>query len=193
MGAAKEDKELTAMHDAYNALKDLDTKLQSRILEWLAKKLEIPSAIDSPGQNSNGHTAVHQNVQTKPAGGIPPDPKAFMTLKRPQNGMERVTCLAFYLTNYRDTKQFKTIDLTKLNTEASQPKLSNPAYFARDAADTQYLSLAGGGKKQITARGEALVDALPDRTAVDAALTDHPLVGRKGTHKKKLGKKNIKK
>lgn len=193
MGAAKEDKELTAMHDTYNALKDLDAKLQSRILEWLAKKLEIPSIVGSSGLNTSGSAAATQKNKATPLDGTPPDPKSFMTAKRPQNINERVTCLAYYLTHFRDIKQFKTAELTKLNTEASQPKISNPTYYARDAAEAQFLSLAGGGKKQITARGEAVVDALPDRTAVVTALENHPLVGRKGTHKKKSGTKRTKK
>ena len=44
--------------------------------------------------------------------------------------------------------------------------------------------------RQLTPRGEALVNALPDRAAVKQALADHPLSGRKkkGTGKKKSAK-----
>lgn len=45
---------------------------------------------------------------------------------------------------------------------------------ARNAVQQEYLSLAGGAKKQITARGDALVDALPDRNLVKDALGRMP-------------------
>src|SRR5262249_15613990 len=97
------------------------------------------------------------------AGGSPPTPKVFMATKRPQSDVQRITCLAYYLTHYRDTPAFKTRDLTALNTEAAQSSFSNSAYAVVNAVNQQYLSAAGGGNKQITVRGEALVDALPDQ------------------------------
>jgi hypothetical protein len=63
--------------------------------------------------------------------------------------------------------------LIDLNTEAAQPKMSNASVAARNAVQNQYLSLAGGGRKQITARGEAVVKALPDRDKVKSALEGH--------------------
>lgn len=102
-------------------------------------------------------------------------PKAFMSSKRPQTDMERVTCLAYYLTHNKNTASFKTKELTDLNTDAAQPKLSNPSATARNAVANGYLSLAGGARKQITSRGEALVNALPDRDKLTAAMVEHPL------------------
>lgn len=101
-------------------------------------------------------------------------PKAFMAAKQPRNEVERITCLAYYLTHYRETATFKTRELTDLNIEAAQPKLSNASYVARNATQADYLSLAGRAQKQITARGEALVNALPDREKVRAALDSQP-------------------
>jgi hypothetical protein len=51
-------------------------------------------------------------------------PKEFIVQKDPRTDIERVACLAYYLTHYRDMPHFKTIDLSKLNTEAAQPKFS---------------------------------------------------------------------
>jgi hypothetical protein len=104
-------------------------------------------------------------------------PKAFMATKRPQSDVQRITCLAYYLTHHRDTTAFKTRDLTALNTEAAQSSFSNSAYAVTNAVNQQYLSAAGGGNKQITVRGEALVDALPDQSKVKDALANAP--GRK--------------
>lgn len=101
-------------------------------------------------------------------------PKAFMTAKHPTTDMERVTCLAYYLAHYRNTPAFKTNELTTLNTEAAGGRLSNVSSTARNAVTNGYLSAAGQGRKQIASRGEALVDALPDRDKVAAALEAHP-------------------
>src|SRR6185437_11486905 len=57
-----------------------------------------------------------------------PSPKQFLLEKQPRTDVERVACLAFYLTYFRDAPHFKTLDLAKLNTEAAQPKFSNTAF-----------------------------------------------------------------
>jgi hypothetical protein len=114
-------------------------------------------------------------------GGLPAEisPKQFMAEKRPKTDMQRVACLAFYLTHHRATQFFKTRDLTELNKEAAQPQMSNPTVAVRNATSHQYLALAGGGSKQITTRGEEMVKALPDHEKVKAALENNPLARRK--------------
>ena len=168
--------EVDAMRDALAALDGLQPDEQRRTLNWLAEKLGV------------GAIAAGGNPPAAPGGGgpgTPPPvtgqtPKAFMTAKKPKTVQERITCLAYYLTHNRNVATFKTKELTNLNSEAAQPKISNPALFARNAANAQLLALAGGGAKQITSRGEALVVALPDREAVKKALEDHPVSGKKG-------------
>jgi len=91
--------------------------------------------------------------------------KDFLFQKQPRTDVERVACLAYYLTHYRDTKHFKTIDLSKLNTEAAQLKFSNSAYAVTNAANSGFLAPAGKGFKQLSALGERYVEALPDRDA----------------------------
>jgi hypothetical protein len=100
-------------------------------------------------------------------------PKAFMSGKRPTTDMERVTCLAYFLTHSRNINAFKTKDLTDLNIEAAQPKLSNASATCRNAVTHGFLALAGSGRKQVTPRGDAVVGALPDRDKVKAALEEH--------------------
>ena len=106
-------------------------------------------------------------------------PKMFMAEKRPKTDMQRVACLAFYLTYHRGVQFFKTRELTELNKEAAQPPMSNPAVAVMNATIQQYLAMAGGGSKQITSRGEAMVQALPDHEKVKAALEKHPLARRR--------------
>jgi hypothetical protein len=170
--------EVDAMRDALAALESLQPDEQLRTLNWLAEKLGVGAvAVPAAGANTPG----------APGGGgpgAPPvtgqTPKAFMTLKKPKTVQERIACLAYYLTHNRNVAKFKTKELTSLNSDAAQPKISNPAFSVRNAANAQFLALAGGGSKQITARGEALVVALPDREAVKKALEDHPVSGKKG-------------
>ncbi|MDQ2969473.1 MAG: hypothetical protein M3R37_14320 [Actinomycetota bacterium] len=113
-------------------------------------------------------------------------PKQFHTTKGPQTDIERVTVHAYYLTHARAVTHFSTKDLSDLNTEAAAPRLSNASYAASNATKKGgFLAPAPGGKKQITARGEALVDALPDRGAVEAALESMPGKPRRSTSRKK--------
>ena len=108
-------------------------------------------------------------------------PKEFMLQKRPSTNVERVACLAYYLTHYRDTPHFKTIDINKLNTEAAQTKLSNPSYAVNDAVKNQYLAQATKkGMRQLSAQGEQYVEALPDR---DAAKEVKPRVKSRRSRK----------
>lgn len=97
-------------------------------------------------------------------------PKLFMVQKRPVTDIEKIACLAYYLSYYRNTPAFKTEDLSELNREAQQVRLSNPSASARNAVQFGYLSPAGGGRKQITTTGEAAVEALPDREALRGTL-----------------------
>jgi hypothetical protein len=139
--------------------------------------------LESSGGNlGSGSAAQHAHQQASPGGNL--TPKQFMSLKKPENNYERVACLAYYLTNNRQTPHYKTADINKLNVESAH-SFSNAAAFVADAASKfHYLSPAGGGKKQITPLGEALVEALPDRAKVQAALAEHK-PRKKGKKRKK--------
>jgi len=97
-------------------------------------------------------------------------PKQFVLEKQPKTDVERVACLAYYLTHYRDTPHFKTLDISKLNTDAAQVKFSNAAVAVDNATKLGYLASAIKGSKQISALGEQFVLALPDREKAKAAM-----------------------
>jgi hypothetical protein len=97
-------------------------------------------------------------------------PKEFMLEKKPIQDIERVVTLAYYLTHYRDTPHFKTLDLSKLNTEAAQVKFSNAAKAVDNATKAGLLVQAVKGMKQISSKGELYVQALPDRMAAKEAV-----------------------
>jgi hypothetical protein len=89
-------------------------------------------------------------------------PKEFIFYKMPNTDVDRVTCLAYYLTHYRNAPFFKTIDISKLNTEAAQLKFSNPTVAVDNAYKAGFLATAEKGQKQISSLGELYVSALPD-------------------------------
>ncbi len=99
-------------------------------------------------------------------------PKEFMKEKQPQTDVERIACLAYYVSHYRDTPHFKTLDLSKINTEAAQPKFANAAYSVNNALNSGYLAPAPKGFKQLSAIGEHFVQLLPDREAAKAAMAN---------------------
>jgi hypothetical protein len=93
-------------------------------------------------------------------------PKQFIGEKDPRTESERMACLAYYLTHFRDTPQFATNDLSRLNTEAAQRKFSNAAVTASNAMrDGLFVPAAKPGLRQLSAMGERFVQALPDREA----------------------------
>ena len=90
--------------------------------------------------------------------------KEFILEKDPVTEVERLACLAFYLTHYKSTPHFKNIDLIRLNTEAAQRKLSNPAVAISNAIrDGFFVQAPSDGFKQISAAGERFVQVLPNR------------------------------
>lgn len=97
-------------------------------------------------------------------------PKQFMMEKKPVTDVERVACLAYYLTHHRTVEQFKTTDISKLNTEAAQVRFSNAAVAVDNAMKRGYLAHASKGYKQLSALGEQYVQALPDRDAAKTIL-----------------------
>ena len=99
-------------------------------------------------------------------------PKVFLMEKQPRTDVERIACLAYYLSHYRDTPQFKTLDLGKLNTEAAQPKFSNAANAANNAQKMGYLVPGTKGQRQLSGAGEQFVSALPDRAAARDAMNN---------------------
>jgi len=171
--------------DAYNLrLTGPGITIDRPLSEGLARK--VTALVMGGGGNSEGLGSGEESRAGEEDGSANVSPKAFMTAKRPSTDMERITCLAFYLTHTKRMTPFKTRDLIDLNIAAAQPKMSNASVAARNAVQNEYLWLAGGGKKQITARGEAVVQALPDRDKVKKALEIHRL--RKRRKSRKAGK-----
>jgi len=177
-----------ALTTILSILKDLDTESQRRTIQAVITFLDIPlstSHKSSPLPDYQKSDIGRSEVSFSENRSI--SPKDFIRDKAPKTDIERIACLAYYLTHYRDTPHFKTIDLSSLNTEAAQPKLSNAAYAVDNATKAGLLVQAVKGAKQLSAAGEYFVQALPDRDAAKASLSN---MRPKRRIKKTTSKKN---
>jgi len=190
------DDELEIMKTIMQLLKPLEQSGQNRIiqtvntyygLDWgyVPNHQAMPIAKDSPMNTSQD---FEKSVPYSESEQLPVSPKDFLMEKMPQSDMERVACLAYYITHYREQPYFKNLDLDKLNTEAAQPRFSNLSKSAGNALTNHYLAAAPTkGMKQISAHGEAYVRALPDRAAARNTMRSKPR--RKNT--KAVNKKKV--
>lgn len=168
---AEDRKVRDAVQKVIDGLISFDDETRLRILRTAATFYEIDAGT---GRHSNGSAIVASHTKDPGAPSFSDrqelTPKGFLFQKQPKTDVERVACLAYYLTHYRDMPHFKTVDISRLNTEAAQIKFSNTAYAVANAANAGLLASAGKGAKQISAPGERYVDALPDRSAAKEVM-----------------------
>jgi len=159
--------ELEALNAMFQVLNTLEEESRKRVFQTVATYYQLAPSAQRHTEISSGENA--------PTGLFSEDrsmlAKTFMLQKQPATDVERVACLAYYLTHYRDTPYFKTLDISKLNTEAAQPKFSNAAVVMDNATKMGYLVLATKGNKQLGAAGEVFVQKLPDREAAKSAMS----------------------
>lgn len=166
--------ETEAMQQALEALETLPKEDLPRVFSWLTSKLGNPAMtvpsnlLPSDSQQivplPGSHSSASHNMSAK----------AFLAMKKPKTDVERVACLAYYLSHHKNIASYKTSDISELNKEAAQPVFSNTAFAVEHATkQNKYLAPVGQGAKQITTLGEAVVDVLPDREKVKKALEEH--------------------
>lgn len=164
--------ELKAFNTIVSAVQNLDEEARRRVITSALTLLGLNRSI--LGRSIQEGSVVHQEPSEPDDGSFSEDrtlsAKEFMLDKKPRTDVERIATLAYYLTHYRGVPHFKTLDLSKLNTEAAQIKFSNAAKAVDNATAAGLLVPAGKGKKQISAIGELYVQALPDRDAARAAI-----------------------
>lgn len=162
-----------ALTTILSVLKDLDADSQRRTIQAVITFLDIPWSSNQHGAPISEYKPTEISKNDVPfSENRSISPKDFIRDKAPKTDIERIACLAYYLTHYRDTPHFKTFDLSSLNTEAAQPKLSNAAYAVDNATKAGILVQAVKGAKQLSAAGEYFVQALPDRDAARASLSN---------------------
>ena len=174
--------ELKAMEIICNAFESLGPNGRQRAVQWLLGALGMPDDLPSPGAiapeqqnlNGDGQRDGHGTPTTQTT--ITPDdlsPKEFMGQKHPQSTVERISCLAFYLTHHRHIPMFSGAEIETLNRQAAGPTI-NPHRDMDSARRAGYLAPADNRKRQITTKGEELVNALPDRDAAKSVLAKYP-------------------
>jgi hypothetical protein len=164
--------ELEALGAILKALGPLSEEARKFVLRTASDRLAISSVVHTP---KDGSVSVSTSNSTPQSGGLEgTSPKDFLRAKKPLTELQRIVCLAFYLTYALGKRHFKTQDLTALNTDAAGGKFSNPSMTVQNAT-TQSHFLAPGpkGTKQITALGEEYVDALPDQEAAKTVVLSH--------------------
>lgn len=163
--------DLQVLTEVLTALKKMDHEGQERMIQTVCTFLKLTPVLKRSESHAQSSSAAHSF--SKP-GSFSEDrsmpAKDFMTDKKPRTDIEKVVCLAYYLTHYANTPHFQTVDISKLNTEAAQIKFSNAAVPVNNAAQGGYLVPAPHGKKQISAAGERFVQALPDRDAAKKVM-----------------------
>lgn len=167
--------DLDALTTIIGALRRMSRDEQSRTLQAVSVFLGLssepskaPQAVATQAQPSRHIATVESTPSFSEDRGA--SPKEFLRDKRPASDVERVACLAYYLTHHRDTPHFKTVDISALNTEAAQPKFSNASMAVDNASKAGLLVQAIKGSKQLSAAGEHYVQLLPDRDAAKEML-----------------------
>ncbi|MCE5326257.1 MAG: hypothetical protein LLG01_07550 [Planctomycetaceae bacterium] len=145
---------------------------QLHIIKTVATWLRLGNVVDGPSEEAREPASVGMAPPSNPqfSNHSPMTPKMFLMEKMPQTDAERICCLAYYLTYYREMPHFRTEDLSKLNTEAAQRKFSNAGFTAKNAVRDGFLVGAGGKNRQLSAVGEQYVELLPDRSAARLLL-----------------------
>lgn len=173
MGGKQETARFKALQQVITALGDLSEEDRKAIVRATNEFYHIDDL------RAQGATAVKSGqVKLSASGTVVPafaqdramSPKDFLLEKQPRADVERVACLAHYLAHQRDTPHFKTLDISKLNTEAAQPKFANAAKATSNAQLRRYLAPAPGGHRQLSAVGERFVEALPDRATAKTVM-----------------------
>jgi hypothetical protein len=167
--------DLEALTKIIGALKQMSIDEQTRTLQAVSvflglnvgfPRAQVHSAIASEPSRSTTFGVVGSSFSEN----RDPSPKEFLRDKNPASDVERVACLGFYLSHYRDTPHFKTVDISALNTEAAQPKFSNASMAVDNASKAGLLVQAVKGAKQLSSNGEHYVQLLPDREAAREML-----------------------
>jgi len=171
--------EIDAMGAVDKALSQLGEDARQRVMTWAASKYEL-KFVKKADAGQDEEEPSEEKVVPRPK-----DIKTFMANKRPDNFYERVACLAYYLEKFAGISEVKTEEIRKANTDARLSKMTNPALFVKHATHTYgYLTSLGKRKFALSTRGEAVVDALPDRAKVEEAHKNHSF-GKKSKRKAK--------
>lgn len=178
MGTGSKYSEVDAMGEVDAALAKIAPEAQQRVIDWAVAKYQLKQG--GPPISAGTPQLAHHDPQPGK------DIKTFLAQKRPDGFYERIACLVYHLEKFQGKTEVGRQDIIQANSDARLSKMSNPSVFVKHATHTYgYLTSLGKRKFALSARGEAVVEGLPDRAGVDQALADHP-------HKKSKKKRSKK-
>ena len=176
--------EVDAMKFVDDALAGLEPEARQRVLTWAASKYHVETIKLVGGGSGDGDKKA--DGMTPAAAGSLGHIKDFLVKKRPSTLYERVACLAYYLEKMSSITAFKAKDIEKASTDARHGKIDNVPSVLNDATSKYgFLSPCGRGKKELSAKGEAMVEALPDREKVKEVISKYRRRGPKPRRTKK--------
>jgi len=160
--------EVSVMQTVDEAFRDLEPDARQRIIDWVSAKYEITTKARV--------SQVATTEELGPTRSTPKNIKNFMSEKRPQNSYQRVACLVYYLEKFDGVSEVGSAEIVKANADARLSRMTNPSLFIQHATHTYgYLTSLGKRKFAISARGEAVVEALPDEAKVEEVHNRLPL------------------
>jgi hypothetical protein len=188
------DPKVIALNGVMLALKELKPEEIRHVLntaaQWLGLQPGVSTTTNTEPQPTSGIVVVN-NSEAKSASAMPAgnfgSAKDFLRDKNPTSDVQRVACLAYFLTHARALSQFKTSDIRKANTDARGMSMNIPRAVDNATRAVGFLAAVGGGKKQLTLLGEQVVDALPNQEKADQ------LVKSQGKRRRSSAKGKIKK
>jgi hypothetical protein len=173
------DQELEGLKTVLHALEPLAEQQQKFVLKTVIERLglDVPTIGGLGKEHRGGGGSAAGGGGAAASGSLSADgqtPNQLLKVKQPRTDVQRIACLAYYLTHTRGQPQFKTEDLINLNSEARGTRISNPWMSVSNATNqNKFLAPFGEGKKQITTLGEEVVEALPNQDAVKEVLKTH--------------------
>lgn len=180
MPTGKRHPEVEAVEAIHRALEPLDPEARARVLRSVTSLLEVTTlpTLD------NRPTSANISPPSPTVGtGIQPQMSinAFIASKRPGNVYQRLACLAYFLEHHDQTVDVNAKDLATANSNARQANIPGTTNALSDATSKyEFFAPVGRGRKHLTSRGVAVVEALPDQEAVKRALQQHPSPRRSG-------------
>ena len=181
--------QLTAVSKIHAYLLPLDETARVRVLQAVSALLGSPALAAAAAPPLSNPATDPQNAVGQSGVGTAKNIQAFCKAKKPTDTYQRLACLAYYLERVENKIDISVKELIKANVDARQADISNASAFLAKATDRHgYFTKAPHGKKRLSSRGEAIVEALPNQEAVKAALKENPMPkkgGRRAMKKKK--------
>lgn len=156
-----------AVTAALEVLEPLDDEGRERALRWLGESLGV-----QPAPNAARQAQIASTPTPKPETSSPPaSAKAFLLQKDPADKGQQLAVLAYFKTHFESIDTFTTQELVDLNVTAGGPRIANPTRDMDNATRKAGLfTTVSGRSKKLSALGELVVDALPDRMAARETL-----------------------